>query len=161
MLFCAAIFLGYKTNKPAIFKINANNLILNITFLSQFAQFWFSYLQVVIAGVSGDKTNQQNKQYNIAAQAAWHSATDPSSQSQSASLDSQRTIPWETKHSEWWQLKGNKPIIKSSKVAMRDRALFLPHSKQQSKQVSLSRIKQGVQSFLLAFFLLFFFSLLN
>lgn len=48
------------------------------------------------------------------------SAADRSGHSQRSSVESHKTIPWEEKCSEWWQLKGNKPIIKSSKVAMRE-----------------------------------------
>lgn len=38
--------------------------------------------------------------------------------SQPSCAESQQTIPREEQCSEWWQLKGNKPIIKTSKVAM-------------------------------------------
>lgn len=72
--------------------------------------------------------------------AIWKSSIGPQSwvvpASRALSLESQKTIPWEEKCSEWWQLKGNKPIIKTSKVAMGESSI--PASFKTTEQTSVT-----------------------
>lgn len=75
------------------------------------------------------------------------------SSSQPSCVESQKTIPREEQCSEWWQLKGNKPIIKTSKVAMGEASI--PDTLITPQQTSVTTLQPGAhqESFFSAFFL--------
>lgn len=90
--------------------------------------------------------------------AAWHvvaayNRADYCSSSQPSRVESQKTIPREEQCSEWWQLKGNKPIIKTSKVAMGEASIPATLITPEQTSVTSTRCTPGVFFFSTAFFL--------